>query len=70
MYEFNEGVKYVDRPTICKQGALEEAHEGGRVSDVEVWRRRLHGYLDGIFRIDTEAAVEYHYLQVSLIVPV
>ena len=53
--------KYIYFP----QDALEDAHAAGRAAEVAAWRRRLHGYLDALFRLQPDAAAEYHYLQVA-----
>ena len=51
-------------PHTFVQDALEEAHAAGRGAEVAAWRRRLHRYLDALFRKDPDVAADYHHLQV------
>ena len=50
------------------QGAAEEAERKkgqGEGEGAQPWRRRLHDYLDRLFRLDATLATEFHGLQVS-----
>ena len=49
------------------QMAWEEAAEKGDKATAEVWRKRLHIYLDWIFLKDSVAAAPFHGLQASAI---
>ena len=48
------------------QAALEEADAGGRRAEAATWRRRMHRYLDALFRLDPEAADAFHHYQARL----
>ena len=45
------------------QAALEDAVKGGRKAEAATWRRRMHRYLDALFRLDPEVADDFHHYQ-------
>ncbi|KAK9816865.1 hypothetical protein WJX72_006282 [[Myrmecia] bisecta] len=48
------------------QAAMLEAQAGGDAQLAGVWRKRLHHYLDWLFKKDATAGVDFHDLQVEL----
>jgi hypothetical protein len=49
------------------QDSIAAAAAGGKPEEAERWRKRLHHYLDWLFRKDSTAAPEFHMLQVTLL---
>lgn len=47
------------------QAAVKESDAAGREPDSGMWRQRLHGYLDALFRRDAAAGTEFADLQVG-----
>ena len=52
---------------LAAQAALEDADAGGRRAEAVTWRRRMHNYLDALFRQDPEAADDFHHYQARVI---
>jgi hypothetical protein len=48
------------------QAAIAEAEAADRPEEVARWRKRLHGYLDALFRRDASAGADFADLQVHL----
>ncbi|KAL0041397.1 hypothetical protein WJX79_002126 [Trebouxia sp. C0005] len=48
------------------QAEQQRALDAGDTSEAEVWRHRLHHYLDQLFLKDQTAGADYHVLQVEL----
>lgn len=46
------------------QAEQQRALDAGDTSEAEVWRHRLHHYLDQLFLKDQTAGADYHVLQV------
>ena len=49
------------------QAEQQRAKDAGDSSEAEVWRHKLHHYLDQLFQKDQTAGADYHVLQVCLI---
>lgn len=48
------------------QAEQQRAKDAGDSSEAEVWRHKLHHYLDQLFQKDQTAGADYHVLQVEL----
>ncbi len=46
------------------QAEQQRAKDAGDSSEAEVWRHKLHHYLDQLFQKDQTAGADYHVLQV------
>ena len=58
----------------CKAGPLVQAEQqratdAGDNNEAEVWRHKLHHYLDQLFQKDQTAGADYHVLQVQTSFP-
>ena len=51
------------------QAALDDASKGGRKAEAATWRRRMHRYLDALFRLDPATAEDFHHYQARRAVP-
>ncbi len=50
---------------VCMvQAEQQRAKDAGDSSEAEVWRHKLHHYLDQLFLKDQTAGADYHVLQV------